>query len=152
MNALVIYFSKFGHTQQIAEAIAGGLGSARVVNLSALSSSDLRQADLVILGSPTHRMNLPEATRPLLQALPRRILRGIPVAAFDTSYKMSRWLIPFTAAKRLNHQLRRLGGRPVVPPETFFVMEREGPLFDGEVERARAWASQLQQIVNRKSK
>ncbi len=152
MKALVIYFSKFGNTRRVAEAIADALGAARVVSLEGISSSDLEQAELVILGSPTHRMNLPEAARPLLQALPRRILHGTPVAAFDTSYKMSRWLTPFTAAKRLNHKLRRLGGRPLVPPETFFVMEREGPLYAGELERARAWANRLQQAVNHKSK
>ncbi len=110
MNALVVYFSKFGHTQKIAETIANTLGSARVVSLDAITVSDLEQADLVVMGSPTHRMKLPEAVGPLLKVLPRRILRSRPVAAFDTSYKMSRWLTPFTAAKRLNQSLRRLGG------------------------------------------
>ncbi len=28
------------------------------------------------MGSPTHRMNLPEAVRPVLEALPRRALKG----------------------------------------------------------------------------
>lgn len=152
MNALVVYFTKFGQTQKIAETIAATLGSARAVSLDAVRDSDLEQADLVVMGSPTHRMNLPEAVRPMLKALPHRILRGTPVAAFDTSYKMSRWLTPFTAAKRLNRKLRQLGGKPVVPPETFYVVQREGPLYDGEIERARAWADQIRQVVNRKSK
>ncbi len=150
MNALVIYFSMFGHTQEIAETIASTLGSARVVSLDAITVSDLEEADLVVMGSPTHRMNLPEAVRLALNALPRRILHGTPVAAFDTSYKISRWLTPFTAAKRLNHKLRQLGGKPVVPPETFYVMERKGPLYDGEIERAQAWADQLQHAANRR--
>lgn len=101
------------------------------------------------MGSPTHRMNLPEAVRPILEALPKHILRGAPIAAFDTSYKMSAWLTRFTAARKLAQKLRKLGGRRVVPPETFHVVEKEGPLYDGEIERATAWAeSILEQIEN----
>ena len=105
-----------------------------------LTVSDLDGVDLVVMGSPTHRMNLPEAVRPVFEALPRRVLRGAPVAAFDTSYKMSAWLARFTAAPKLAQKLRKLGGKRVVPPETFHVVEREGPLYDGEIERAKAWA------------
>jgi flavodoxin len=99
----------------------------------------LENVDLVVMGSPTHRMNLPEAVRPIFESLPKRILRGVPVAAFDTSYKMSSILARFTAAKKLAQKLRKLGGKRVVPPETFYVEGREGPLYEGEIERARDW-------------
>lgn len=146
MNTLIIYFSKFGHTQMVAESIAQGLesgGPVRLLSLDQLKVSDLRDVDLVVMGSPTHRMNLPEAVRPIFEGLPKRILRGVPVAAFDTSYKMSPILARFTAAKKLAQKLRKLGGRRIVPPETFHVMEREGPLYEGEIERANAWAKTI---------
>ena len=144
MNALIVCYSKFGNTTKIAEAIAetlGSDGSAHVISMDQLSVSDLTGIDLVVAGTPTHRMNLPEAVRPVFETLPRRILRGTPVAAFDTSYKMSAWLARFTAARRLLSRLRKLGGKRILPPETFHVVEREGPLYDGEIERAREWAS-----------
>jgi hypothetical protein len=97
----------------------------------------------VVMGSPTHRMNLPEAVRPVFEALPRRILRKTPVAAFDTSYKMSAFLARFTASKRLDRSLRKLGGKRVVPPETFHVVEKQGPLYDGEIDRAKVWAASI---------
>jgi flavodoxin len=146
MNALVVYYSKFGNTQKVAEAIAETLesaGAVRVVRTDELTSSDLSGVDLVVMGAPTHRMNLPEDVRPVLTSLPKRILRGASVAAFDTSYRMSAWLARFTAARKLARKLRRLGGRQVVPPETFHVMEREGPLYEGEIERASAWAESI---------
>lgn len=146
MNALVVYYSKFGHTRQIAEAIADSFGSegwVRLLPMDQLTASELADMDLVVMGCPTHRMNLPEAVRPLFDTLPKRILRGKAVAAFDTSYKMSPFLARFTAAKKLSQKLRRLGGKRLVPPETFYVAEREGPLYDGEVERARAWAGSI---------
>jgi len=146
MKALVVHFSKFGNTQQVAEAIAEALepsASVRVIPMDQLSAADLDQVDLVVMGCPTHRMNLPEAVRPVFETLPRRALRSTPVAAFDTSYKMSPWLARFSASKKLDKRQRKLGGKRIVPPETFHVVGREGPLYDGELERARAWAETI---------
>jgi len=39
--------------------------------------------------------------------------------------------------------LRKLGGKRIAAPETFFMAGREGPLEEGEIERARAWARML---------
>jgi flavodoxin len=146
MTGLVVYYSKFGNTQKVAEAIAEALeseGAVRVVHAERLTASELKDTDLVVMGSPTHRMNLPEAVRSVLEALPKRILRGASVAAFDTSYKMSGLLARFTAAPKLARKLRKLGGRQVVPPETFCVVEKEGPLCDGELERSKAWGEAI---------
>ena len=154
MKSLVVYFSKFGNTQKIAEVIAEELGSAgpvRLISTNQLNTSDLEEVDLVVMGSPTHRMNLPEEVRPVFGSLPRRILRDMPVAAFDTSYKMSRWLTPFTAARKLASRLRKLGGKRVVPPETFHVEGREGPLYEGEIERARMWAASILEQLERRT-
>jgi flavodoxin len=142
MKALIVYFSKFGNTKRVAEAVAEPMataGAVRVISSDRFTASDLEEADLVVMGSPTHRMSLPEAVRPLFDALPRRALRGKRVAAFDTSYKMNWLLSHFTAARRLNRKLRKLGGKRVVPPETFHVTGREGPLYEGEIERAKEW-------------
>jgi flavodoxin len=150
MKSLVVYFSKFGNTQKVAEAIAGPLGergSVRVISIDQLTASDLSEVDLVVMGTPTHRMNLPEAVRPVFEVLPRRVLRGTPAAAFDTSYKMSPFLARFTAAKKLAQKLRKLGGKRIVPPETFHVVDREGPLYDGEIERAQAWAASILELL-----
>jgi len=146
MQALVVYFSRFGNTQQVAEAVAetlGAEGAVRVRPMDQVTAADLAGLDLVVMGCPTHRMNLPEAVRPVFETLPRRVLRGTPAAAFDTSYKMSRWLARFTAARKLAGKLRKLGGKRIVPPETFHVVEREGPLYEGEIERAKAWAATI---------
>jgi flavodoxin len=146
MDALVIYLSRFGNTRTVAEAIGEALaagGRARLIEAVALTPADLNGVDLVVMGSPTHRMNLPQELRPWLESLPRRLLRGKWVAGFDTSYRMSRWLAPFTAARKLDRKLRKLGGRRAARPETFHVVDREGPLYEGEIDRARAWARSI---------
>jgi flavodoxin len=146
VNTLVVYFSEFGHTRMVAESIAEeieSVGPVRLLSSDRFSASDLKDVDLVVMGSPTHRMNLPEVVRPIFERLPKRILRGVPVAAFDTSYKMSPIMARFTAAKKLIQKLRKLGGKRIVPPETFYVVGREGPLYEGEIERANAWVKTI---------
>ena len=151
MNALIVYFSKFGNTRKVAEAVAEALqsqGSVSLVPAEGLSLDLLREVDLVVAGSPTHRMNLPEPYRLILKGLPRRALRGKAVAAFDTSYKMSPWLARFTASHRLASGLRRLGGRMITGPMTFHVDGREGPLSDHELERAIGWGEELSRALS----
>ena len=146
MNALVVYFSKFGNTKMVAEAISARLrqrGDSRVIAWDALTAADFEPVDMVVMGSPTHKMNLPVAVRPVFERLPKKVLKGKWVAVFDTSYKMSAWLYAFTAGKKLARKMRKLGGRRIIPPEIFHVTEREGPLYEGELDRAGKWAQSI---------
>ena len=86
MNSCLIYYTHFGNTKRIAEAIAGvlaGAGETRTMSIDELSPAELVAADLIVVGSPTHYQNLPKAVRASLATLPRRALRGKRVAAFD---------------------------------------------------------------------
>ena len=146
MKALVVFHSQYGNTRLVAEGIGSVLqaaASVRILGIERLAVTDLSGLDLLVMGTPTHKMNLPQVVRRMLAGLPRGILRGTRVAAFDTSYKMSDLLARFTAAKRLGQKLRKLGGRGIVSPETFHVAAREGPLSDGEIERAKEWATSI---------
>ena len=146
MNALVVYYSKFGNTKRVAEAIAEtwqSAGSIRVMSADQLTTSDINDVDLLVVGAPTHVASLPKELRPILEALPKRVLKGVLVAAFDTSYKMNWFVNLFTAAKPLNRKLRQLGGKQIVTPKSFFVVEKQGPLYEGEIERAKTWAETI---------
>lgn len=145
MKTLVVYYSKFGNTQRVAEAIADELrvaGPVHLLNFDALTLNALQSVDLLVAGCPTHKMNLPKPVKVVFEKLPKRAYRG-HVAAFDTSYRLEGILAYFTASGRLQNKLRILGGRSLGKRETFEVVERAGPIYDGELERARRWASDL---------
>lgn len=154
MKTVIVYFSKFGNTKKLAEAMAetmNSAGQARAINIDKLSPSDLESANLVVVGSPTHAFSIPQAVRTALDALPPSILSARSVAAFDTT--VQRW--PFRrlrAAPKLLNRLTRLGGDPIAQPETFYVHmknpEKTGDpnlLHGGELDRARQWAARLLQ-------
>lgn len=152
MRTLIVYFTKFGNTRKLAEAMAETMrraGDARAVSIDQLAASDFEGVDLVVMGSPTHGFTVPEAVRTVLEALPLAILGGKSVAAFDTTVKL--WPLRYLRAspKLLGH-LTRLGGTPVAKPQTFFVQTKNPQktgeidlLLDGELERAREWAGKL---------
>ena len=153
MKTSVVYYSKFGNTKRVAQAIAQTLmraGDARAISIDQFAPSNWKDVDLVVMGSPTHYQNVPKPVRPLFKTLPRRILTGKSVAVFDTSLEMWGPLMLLTAAHRLLPKLRKLGGKRIVPPETFLVERGNDPqddgetrqdiLCEGEIERAEEWA------------
>jgi flavodoxin I len=138
MRDLVIYDSTYGHTAQIAQAIGEAIG-AQVLRAGEVSPADLTGFDLLIVGSPTHGGHPTPEIDALLKASPA--LEGISVAAFDTrvASKVGALLFGY-AAPRIAKSLEKTGGKPVASPEGFFVLGTKGPLKDGEIERAAAWA------------
>ena len=156
MKAMVIFDSVFGNTAKIAEAIGQGLGSpeeVQVVRVNDVKPEQLIGLTLLIVGSPTRQFNPTGATTNLIKGIPKDGLKGVKVAAFDTRITESevervRILAFFVkifgyAAKPMADRLEKKGGELTVPPEGFYVGGTEGPLLEGELERAADWARQI---------
>lgn len=155
MKTLVVYESLFGNTEQLARAIAQGLGSVEVRDVAETTVEDLASADLLVLGGPTHAFSMTRETtrrdahrqgaaqgadarglRELIGELPAHL--SSEVATFDTRVGKARHL-PGSAARAATKDLRRHHGTKVLAQETFFVEDTPGPLLDGELDRAVAW-------------
>ena len=65
----------------------------------------------------------------------------LPVITFDTRVKVK--LLPGSAAKSAAKALRARGFRRAEHGETFWVEDTDGPLKDGELERAEEWGHEL---------
>ena len=159
MKALVVYDSFFGNTEQIARAVGGAIGDALAAqdDVLTLRVGDVKPAhlmglSLLIVGSPTRAFSASPATKAWLKALAPNSLRSVRVAAFDTRADMndvnSRTLTAFVklfgyAAEPIAASLTKRGGTLVIPAEGFFIKDKEGPLKDGELARATAWAQQI---------
>jgi len=152
MKTLIVYFSKFGNTKRLAEAMAETMKSAgdvRVITMDQLGVPDLEGVELVVMGSPTHAFTVPESVRSALAALPLGILAGKSVAAFDTTVRPGP-LRHFRAAPKLLRRLSQLGGKPVAQPQTFFVRTSgtQGTgardlLLEGQIAQAQDWAGRI---------
>lgn len=163
-HAYVVYESLWGNTEAVARAVAEGLGSARS---GGVSLTDVEHAahdvpddvDLVVIGGPTHAFSM---TRPntresaVKQGAPAsRASSGIrewvedasgpakvSVATFDTRVATARHF-PGSAARSAAKSVRKHHLGRVVDTCSFYVENVDGPLLDGELQRARAWGADL---------
>jgi len=156
MKALVVYDSAYGNTAKIAQAIGEGLGAqadVETLRVRDVNPGQLTSVDLLVVGSPTQKFRPTGATTEVLKSVPRGGLEGIKVAAFDTRFTETeinrvRILAFFVrifgyAAKPIADRLVKKGGTLIIPPEGFYVGDTEGPLLEGELERAVDWARQI---------
>lgn len=102
--------------------------------------TEIRTPAVVFLGGPTHRREMGQSLRSFLDRLPDRTLAQCLFAAFDTRFHDSP-IVTGSSARHIQRAIECRGGRNIVPGESFFVTQRDGPLRAGEVERARMWAS-----------
>jgi flavodoxin I len=155
MKTLVVYDSIFGNTEKIAHAIGAAIPGAEVVR-----AEDARTipegTGLLIVGSPTRAFQATAAVKKFLAGIPARGLAGVQTAAFDTRISLqdadSRvldFLVPIFgyAAIHIAGSLKKKGSAPALPPEGFFVQASEGPLKDGELDRAADWARRVRQLA-----
>lgn len=167
MRIAVIYESIYGNTRAIAEAIADGLRVHGDVTIEPADDQASMDVDLLVVGAPTHAHGLPTAmTRrgveaaaeaakergqplesgptPAVRSFVDRLQKGTGTSAacFDTRFDKSP-VLTGSAAKTIAKKLDRLGYELVAPPESFFVLDSEGPLKDGELDRARVWGASL---------
>jgi flavodoxin len=149
---LVVYDSAFGNTEKVAQAMGEALNvEARRVN--DVEPDQLQGLDLLIVGSPTQKFSPLGTINSFLKRISRGSLDGVKVAAFDTRFPQEQvdevGILAFFvrlfgyAAEPIEKRLKKAGGAPVASPEGFYVSDTEGPLLDGELERAADWARQI---------
>jgi menaquinone-dependent protoporphyrinogen IX oxidase len=155
MRALILYRSYHGNTKQTADAMAEKLRSlgheAEVRDLRA-PLPDLAGVDLFVVGAPTRMARVTGRAKAALRRLRRRGIAARPIAVFDTygplpktpedAEKGRKWLEP-GAAGILRQTAAGLGLH--VHPEVLrcAVKEAYGPLADGELDKARAFAERF---------
>jgi len=172
MRTVVVYESMFGNTEQVAREVADALSAtgatATAVEVSQVEPDQLRGANLLVVGAPTHAFSLsrPSTREDAVRkgADPVRTVLGVRewlatletaypaaaarprVAVFDTRAEKVRRL-PGSAAKRAAKVLRALGFQVVDRPTSFYVEDVKGPLASEEIDRAREWAARLTGLV-----
>lgn len=142
MKTLLLYDYVSGAARQLARAMSskfGEHGSVQAIPFTQAWGLDVVNADILVIGGPTQHRSISPVLKEWLEQLPHGALDGMPTAVFDTRYlhiQSSHDL----AAERLAQALQRMGVTLLVPPASFFVVDREGTLAKGELARAVEWA------------
>jgi hypothetical protein len=160
MHAIVVYESVWGNTAAVARAIAEGLGDGtRACATDEVAPETVAKADLIVAGAPVFGFALPtdqmresirrsESNADLSHPSLRSWLERLPAgngqsAAFETRI----WWSPRGATGTIEDSLTAHGYPPVAKAAKFVVRGKEGPLRDGELERAKAWGRALREAI-----
>lgn len=164
MSALVVVESMWGNTRAVAEAVARGLGEeVHVIEVDRAPSELPDEVDLLVVGGPTHAFSMSRSTtrhdavqrgargaheaegiREWLKQL--QPSRDVEVATFDTRVSKVKRL-PGSAAKSAGREVRRHRLGRLIATQSFYVNDMQGPLLDGELDRAQEWGKRLRSLA-----
>ncbi len=147
MKAMVVYDSTWGNTEKIAQAIASGIGAGtKALKASSSEAKDLNEVGLLVLGSPILAGRPSAAMQAYVNWLSGAGPKNLSVATFDTRLT-AKWVKIFgRASERIAETMKRKGSTLKGNPEGFYVTGPNGPLADGETERAIEWGKALSKL------
>jgi hypothetical protein len=169
MRALVVYESSFSNTAAVARAVwegmVGRLPDAGLLDVGAAPRRLPPELELLVVGAPTQAFGM---SRPATRADAQQQQAGsgaagptigvrewlhdlepperpVGAATFDTRIHSPH--VPGSAAVGAWRVLRRAHFRVAAEAESFWVMGTQGPLRDGELDRARSWGVGLTSLL-----
>jgi len=149
MKALIVYDTKYGMTEQVANAIMKGMKESGVSEIALKKVGDANEADFKgsdawIFGSPVH---LGGATGDAKKALKMAIETGVSGkkgTAFDTRFVNATGK---GAAEKMMEKLEEAGVGKAAEPQWFGVLKTKGPLAEGEEAKAIAFGKKIAEAL-----
>ena len=145
MNSIVVYGSRHGNTQKVAEAIANELrrpGTVQLFSVDDAPATIPAKTDLLVVGGPTEAHRMTQGMMTFFDQFGNNDLEGIAAAGFDTRLTWPRWLSG-SASAAITVRLRNAGAKLIDPGASFVVAGKYPVLEPGELERATTWARSL---------
>ncbi|HCX03370.1 MAG: flavodoxin domain-containing protein [Tissierellales bacterium] len=150
MNILILYDSFFGNTEKIAQYIKESIEDkhdVKMIKAGDFEEADFAKVECLIIGTPTRAFRPTKDISNILNKYPLTI-KDLKVAAFDTRIDYDT-IKPKTlsmvmkrsgyAVDKIYKKLSKIGVELIAEPAGFYVGESEGPLLEGEKEKAERW-------------
>jgi len=144
--AIIIFDSRYGNTQKIANSIQAGVREAGI-DVSCLATSDvdinsLKSYDLICVGGPTQYRTASETMQNFLRSIEKFNLSGKFGFVFDTRRDS---ILAGSAAKFIEERLRKLGLKIVSPGQSAIIFDPQPEEKRGESESKDAWKERRHQ-------
>ncbi len=147
MKGIVVYDSSYGNTKAIAETISETLKESGievdafyVKDVKKLSAKDY---NFLVLGSPTRFGTMSFAIKGFLGKVESKEWINQPFAAFDTENPENIERKEGSAAEKIAEKLKEKKMNQLLPVLKAVVLGQKGQLKEGEIERAKEYASKL---------
>ena len=147
-KALVIYDTKFGNTEKIAQALASGLEEQGIavecISVNNVLIDRLLDYDFIAIGGPTHGFGMSKPIKDFFKQLENIDLRDKPAFAFDTKNPPRYW---GSAAKGIEKRLKKFGANIVHSRSSAFVKGLKGPLHENMEETFRTIGMEIAKLL-----
>lgn len=152
MKVIIIYDTVFNNTKKVAESMASELETNNEVVLTQVNNAskhNLNEFDMIILGSPTRAFNPTKPISSYINSIKVEDITGKSVLLFDTRISAhdvnSKVFNVFEkrfgyATDTMTKKLTKKDA-DILDTKGFFVSGNEGPMNDGEFEKAQEWVS-----------
>ena len=153
MKGMILFESFYGNTRSVAEAIVAQLiadgHEATLVNLGETPKPNI-EGDFIFVGCPTRFGNMTRKTRKFAKKFDKETWGSKPIAVFDThnplppnaDEKKKKYFEP-GASGWLKILLESRGFNVPKQPLRCAVQDPNGPLLDGELDKAKLYAHQF---------
>jgi len=144
MRAFIVYDTKTGMTEKVAQAISSGMkevGFNDIVIKKAedATEDDFKSAEAWIVGSPTHIGGPTGTTKKALKMGTNSGTAGKMGTAFDTRFANANK----GAINKLKAMMEESGVKLIMEPEWFSVTKTSGPLGEGEEAKAATFGRKI---------
>lgn len=147
-KALVIYDTKFGNTEKIAQALASGLEEQGItvdcIQVNNVQIDTLPDYNFLAIGGPTHGFGMSKPIKNFFKELETIDLREKHTFAFDTKNPPRYW---GSAAKGIEKRLKKLGTNIVHSRKSAFVKGLKGPLHENSEATFRAIGIEIAKLL-----
>ncbi|WXG39515.1 MAG: flavodoxin domain-containing protein [Candidatus Freyarchaeum deiterrae] len=145
-KALVVYWSRYGNTKAVAEAIAKGINTtkkaeAAVKDVKETKPEEALEYDALIIGSPNNGGGPVGDIKNFLKKLEKLDLKGKAGAVFDTHARND-----LRAVQKMEKQIRgKIPGLKLVAPGLTTQIKgfSKGPLVEGELAKAEEFGKSI---------
>ena len=151
MKGIVVYDTSYGNTKKVAETIAETLKESEIeVDLFYLKKAKLdgKDYDFIIVGSPTKWGTMSFTMKRFLGKINGEEWANKSFTAFDTELpdniekteiENKNW----SAAEKIVEKLKDKNMKQIIPVLKTVVLDKKGPLKDGEIKRTKDYTKEL---------
>jgi menaquinone-dependent protoporphyrinogen IX oxidase len=155
MKGIVIYDTTHGNTKTIAETVAKALKETgfevEISHVKDIKELHAKDYDFLVLGSPTKIGTMSFTfSRFINGKIKGDEWRNKPFASFDTELEESISKGGGNAAEKIAKKLSEKGLKQVLPVFKSTVLGMNGPLKEGEIEKAKEYAKELASKIKEK--
>jgi flavodoxin len=149
MKNIIIYETKFGNTKKAAEAIGEGISEGghdvTVKHVKDIDLDEIKEFDLVVIGSPTYAGSHVPSIRKFISNLSDLNLEGKSIIAFDTHSAGGEGTFLRKAVFKMEKQIRKKMPKMKILMNGLQVKVHgiKGPLVDGELEKCKEFGKEI---------